>query len=116
MATAKQVTRDIIDWYVEETSAADADFGEAWVEFLDELEWNKRKEGVELISGHALFVKSVGGEGEGEKYWVLFQVGEEFFRIDGYFNSWDGTNWEGSELYKVAPVEVTVIEYQKVDE
>lgn len=116
MATAKQITQGIIDWYLSTTSEAEADFQDAWSEFIDELEWNKRKEGIEIPFGKALFLKSVGGEGEGEKYWVLFQVEEEFFKIDGYFNSWDGVNWEGSELYKVTPVEVTVIEYQKVDE
>jgi hypothetical protein len=115
MATAKQITQEIIDWNVSEGNEEDY-FEGAWRNCREDLEWSSGENGIALPSGKATFVKSFGGEGKGEEYWILFKVGEELFKVDGYYSSWDGVSWDNAELYKVAPVEVTVIEYQKVDE
>lgn len=116
MATAKQITQDILDWYTETANGEETYFGEAWGEFREEIEWISKDQTVSLPSGEATFVDSFGGEGKGEEYWIIFKVGDELFKVDGYYSSWDGVSWENSEVYKVKPVEVIVIEYQKVDE
>lgn len=116
MATAKKITQDILDWYSKQSSEEESYFGDAWSEFREEIEWNSSEEGVQLDSGKATLVERFGGEGKGEEYWIIFKVGEETFKVDGYYSSWDGVNWDDSEVYKVKPVEVTVIQYEKVDE
>lgn len=109
MATAKQIENEIKAFTEQEY------FEDAWPDFLDELDgWRNDPPELELPSGSAKFVKRYGGEGKGEKYWVIFSVGDELFKVDGYYSSWDGSSWDDAEMYKVEPVEVTVIEYRKV--
>lgn len=118
MATAKQISQEIIDWSNSNSSGQNSTFfEEAWRDFKDSLEgWGSKTPEIQLPSGIATFFKRHGGEGMGEEYWVIFKVGEELFEVDGYYSSWDGVSWDGAELYKVAPVEVTIIEYQKVED
>lgn len=113
MATAEQIKQEIRDWNSSKEEISQY-FESAWVNFLGEIEW--RPEGVQLPSGGAFFVRSFGGEGRGEEYWVIFKIGEELFKVDGYYSSWDGINWDEAELYKVVPVEVIVTQYQKIDD
>lgn len=118
MATAKQISQEIIDWNnVEYPEQSTEYFESAWSEFLEALkEWESDPPEVPLPSGPAKFLKKFGGEGKGEEYWVIFKVGDELFKVDGYYASWDGISWDDAEIYKVAPVEVTIIEYQRIKE
>lgn len=61
--------------------------------------------------GKLEFVDDYGGEGQGDDYWVVFKVGDQYFRQDGWYASHDGGYLDG-ELYEVEPVEVTRTEYQ----
>jgi hypothetical protein len=45
--------------------------------------------------------------------WVVFQIGDELWRLDGWYASYEGSNFEDAEPYKVIPKEVTVIQYVK---
>lgn len=111
MATAKQIENEIKAFTKQEY------FEDAWPNFLDELDaWNSEPSSLALPSGQAKFFKRYGGEGKGEEYWVIFSVEDELFKVDGYYSSWDGSSWDEAEIYKVEPVEVTIIEYQKVKE
>lgn len=111
MTTAKQVKQEIIDFTKAEY------FEKAWPDFLEELkDWSSTPPEVQLPSGTAKFFKRYGGEGLGEEYWVIFSVGDELFKVVGYYSSWDGSSWDDAEIYKVEPVEVTVIEYQAVED
>lgn len=60
-----------------------------------------------------------GGEGSGEERYLVFKVvspdGEQLFKKNGAYYSYDGDNWDGS-LYLVTPYEVTVTKYKKVVE
>ena len=58
-------------------------------------------------------VEAYGGEGEGDDYWVVFQCGDQYFRKDGWYASYDGGYLDG-ELYEVKPKQVTVTEFQKI--
>ncbi len=117
------IEQEILDWYnVNETGEVAETVHEVWNEFYENLsskEYVERNAGKSwgstpvLPSGPAYTVEDFGGEGQGETRYVVFSVGEQFFRVDGYYASWDGTTWEDPAPYEVKPVEVTVIDYQK---
>lgn len=115
---ATDVKQEIIDWlqtyehkedYVSEGEPTY--FYQAWDAFQEEI-WGDGT--VELASGTAKTLKRFGGEGKGDAYYVVFQIGDKFYRVDGYYSSWEGVNWDSAEPYEVKPVEVTVIKYKKV--
>lgn len=62
--------------------------------------------------GKVTYVDDYGGEGQGDEYWVVFKVGDQFFRVDGWYASYDGGELDG-DVYEVEPQEVTVIEYNR---
>ena len=66
-------------------------------------------EGFGLAEG----VTSHGGEGEGDQRWIVFKIGERYFRTTGFYSSWDGTEWY-NDLAEVKPVEVKKIEYRNI--
>lgn len=65
---------------------------------------------VELVQARG------GSEGDGERVWLVFKVtrkedGKEFFfKKEGYYSSYDGTDWDGS-FYEVFPEQKYVTEY-----
>jgi hypothetical protein len=62
-------------------------------------------------------VAGEGGEGEGESIWTVSRIldkktGEVFFvRFDGYYESWDGSDWSNNDWSIVKPQEVKVIQW-----
>lgn len=58
-----------------------------------------------------------GGEGQGEEYWVVSRVLDKrtnevfFIQFDGYYTSWDGTDWSENYWNIVEPKEVKVIKW-----
>jgi len=59
--------------------------------------------------------ESFGGyEGDGDSIWKVFKVTKDdevqYFRTSGYYDSWNGTEWERS-IELVDPHEVTVIKW-----
>jgi len=61
-------------------------------------------------------VEHFGGEGQGDSMWKVFEIKNKQtnevvnFRVRGWYNSWNGTEWDG-EIEIVKPVEVTVIKW-----
>jgi hypothetical protein len=114
---AQKIQREIIDWF-NNTESDYHDEEDGPVEYLssaidgfaDAVEYNKG--GVQLASGTAKFIKQKGGEGEGEKYYIIFSVGDATFKVDGYYSSWEGANWDSAEVIEVEPVEVLVTKYK----
>lgn len=69
------------------------------------------EEDVEVPSlGKLEYVDSYGGEGSGDEYWVVFKLGEQLFRVDGYYASYDGGELDG-EPYEVTKVPTTGFDY-----
>lgn len=62
-------------------------------------------------------VKDIGGEGQGDYAAVIFAVetpeGRRLFRKEGYYSSYDGTDWDG-DFAEVEEFEKTVTDYRKV--
>jgi len=61
-------------------------------------------------------IDNVGGEGQGDHVHLVFKVtspkgGVRHFKIDGYYSSYEGTDWDGV-LYEVEPREKTVTVYE----
>lgn len=113
------ITQEILDWYnvndVDEKATSITD--EVWDEFYEALYTKESTEKHEwantpvLPSGPAYVVEDFGGEGMGEDRYVVFSVGDQFFKVDGYYASWDGTTWEDPTPFEVAAKPVTVIKY-----
>lgn len=65
-------------------------------------------------------VDSFGGEGQGDEMWAVYEITNEttktiacHVRVQGYYNSWNGTEWDGS-LEIVEPYEVKVTRWKTV--
>lgn len=56
-----------------------------------------------------------GEEGGGEDVWVVFQIGEDMYRMTGYYNSYDGSEWNTYGMHAVMPYERTIIDYKRVE-
>lgn len=76
---------------------------------VDELAWAVR-DGSHPVK----VIDKFGGEGMGDHAHYVFEVtdGDEkiLVKIDGYYDSWNGTEWQ-DDFYEVVPVEVKVIQY-----
>jgi hypothetical protein len=114
------ITQEILDWFnVNDTEEVSDSISEVWDEFYETLSTKEHIEKYEwahapvLPSGPAFLVEDFGGEGQGETRYVVFSVGEQFFRVDGYYASWDGTTWEDPTPSEVIAKEVTVIRYER---
>lgn len=60
-------------------------------------------------------IEDFGGEGMGDSVYVIFKIGDQFFKKDGYYSSWNGTDWdEGEPLHEVAPAQEMVTVYKAV--
>lgn len=59
-------------------------------------------------------VDETGGMDEGSHASVTIQIGDQFFRKDGYYASHYGYDWDGA-FYEVAPRQVTVTRYERIN-
>ncbi len=88
----------------------------------DFTEVAERAEDFEYEGVKVTLVDSYGGEGDGDTYYRVYKlINEEdskdtiFVKFDGYYSSYNGTDWDNEECFKVEPEEVTVIEYIAVE-
>lgn len=58
-----------------------------------------------------------GGTDEGSHYHVVLKLSKDgedtFVKCDGYYQSYEGTNWEGADVYEAKPIEVKVSQWAK---
>lgn len=74
------------------------------------------EDGVELPGlGTAKLVDSYGGEGQGDEYWIVFELDGEFYKADHYYSSYDGSDpWHGNcTIFPVVGKQVTVTKWQR---
>lgn len=90
--------------------------GDGWEELIThQIKYNNVKSDVIDFE----LVDSYGGEGEGETYYKVFKITnkqtneEVFIKFDGFYDSWNGTEWEYDPFF-VKPVEKTIIDYEKI--
>lgn len=73
--------------------------------------------GIELPGlGLATKVDSFGGEGQGEDLWLIFKIGDQHYKADHYYASYDGCEpWHGNcSIFPVMGKEVTVTKWVKL--
>lgn len=62
-------------------------------------------------------VDDYGGEGQGEERWNISRIVDKrtrevfFIRFDGYYESWNGSDWSNNDWCVVVPKEVKVIKW-----
>lgn len=58
-------------------------------------------------------VDSYGGEDQGSEWYTVkhFTDHDVYIRVDGYYSSYNGTDFDGQELQEVFPTEVKRIEF-----
>jgi len=85
----------------------------------DVVRWGERYE-VDVPNNWDL--KSVhiegGGEGCGEDHWAVFSLTKDeevkYFRVPGYYQSYNGGELYWGEMFEAKPVEKTYIDYEKI--
>ena len=63
--------------------------------------------------GEVKVVSAEGGEGQGDHAHIVFEVEGRFFKLDGYYASFDGFDWSYSDLYEVVPKEKVITVYER---
>lgn len=110
--TVEQLLKSIND-HAEEEYDPDADeYGIP----KSEIAWGYFDDTTNLSVGELSRVKAWGGEGEGDSIGFVAQLtgvdGDiQYFEMDGYYNSWDGSDWSEADIVEVTPKLVTVTEY-----
>lgn len=80
-------------------------------DFIDSMTWGESKVDLGEV-GEAVYVDGkLGREGGGEDIWFVFSVGDSFFRMEGFYTSYDGSSWEGATPERVFPQEKTITVY-----
>jgi len=81
------------------------------------------KKGVTIDNYTLYFVEDFGGEGMGDSAWVIYKLVNNkdltasYIQYDGYYSSYDGTDWESwNEFSVVEPVDVVITQYHGVKE
>lgn len=110
--TAKNFEREVSEW-AELGLRPNRAFETAIANLLLKLRFSGQKS-IELPSGSVTLESTEGGENCGDNYMVRFKCGEKYFECHGYYDSWEGTSWEGVEAIEVRPVEVLVTQYKPV--
>ena len=83
----------------------DHDLYDTWIDFLGGAGESFEYEGYTF--------KPIADDRVNSDVWVVFQIGEELWRMDGWYASYEGSNFDDAVPYKVIAKEVTVIEYVK---
>lgn len=111
--TGKEVSEKVSEF---EESGFDVDYEGSIYQKLHYGHWeDKKKTEVEVPGlGTLTYIDSYGGEGQGDDYWVVFKLGKQHFRVDGWYSSYEGGELDG-EPYEVTPKEVKAIEWVRKD-
>lgn len=73
--------------------------------------------GLLSLFGHSFkLVELYGGEDQGSEYYVIVEYQGMFFKRDGWYDSWDGVEWNeyGDSWFEVKPVIVPTTKYERV--
>lgn len=109
MKTVEEIQQEFVDYFVNEDDVnPESTFEALWTmytyETLECLRYRKDEPWI-LPSGEVKLVDDFGGEGSGNIRLVIFSVGDRFFRVEGHYSSWNGTDWYNSTPIEVVPQE-----------
>lgn len=77
------------------------------------FEFSGEHPSLEIFGEPVRMLREEGGEGKGDLIYIVIQVGDMYFRIDGFYSSWEGFFWD-NPWYQAHPVEVSVTEYHRI--
>ena len=103
-----------------------------WVDSVDDVSWDQVQEvffwsdkdsypSDDLDSWVSGVMTQGGGEGDGEYTCMVFKLvnrstqEETFFKMEGYYASYDGTSWDGN-LHQVRATQKLVTFYVPIDQ
>ena len=73
---------------------------------------------LHLALGEMQTVDEYGGEGQGDDWWSIlyFKDHDVYIRIDGYYSSMDGTQFDGwdTAVSEVRPAQKTITVYESI--
>lgn len=81
--------------------------------YRGEYEWETVPFLLRGVPAEVEVVDETGGMDEGSNASITFQVGDQFFRKDGYYASHYGYDWDGA-FYEVSPRQVTVTQFERI--
>jgi len=122
--TATQV-QSAIEAYNEQVHESNEQNSNSWRDtfaqaLLEGKEYNPQAQKYEEVKveldglGEVTLVDSKPGfEGGGEDIWVVFHVGNQLFKLTGWYGSWDGSNWDEGDVFEVVAEEKIVVVYNK---
>lgn len=98
--TFEEIKKAIEDNNITLEQFAYGDFGTGRDNFITEVGTSKE-------------VERYGGEDKGSEWYSVryFPEHNVYIRLDGYYSSYNGADFEGSELIEVFPTKVTRLEY-----
>jgi len=72
--------------------------------------------GIESIKGLPVqFIDNYrSADGDHDTRYLVFQVGDQYFRISGLYSSWDSTQWYPFSIEEVKPIEKLVTIYEPI--
>jgi hypothetical protein len=115
LATVEQIKQEIIDWVNQKDGSTYGpdEITRVFYDFFDTLNWRSTE--IELPSGTVKLVEAEdAGEGDySADIYVVFSVNGQYFRVDGHYESWAGSEWDANDLYECAPVQVLVTQFQR---
>jgi hypothetical protein len=79
----------------------------------DDLSWECETEDLSTDVGPVRLVARHGGEGQGNRAHLVFQVKRtgQYFRVDGSYSSYEGTDWDELSLRPVQRKTKEVVYY-----
>lgn len=109
------IQQEILDWYNDTDQPGitkkDEYDRQVWSEFYESVAWGDTPL---LASGKTKLEEDHGGgEGDGEERWVVFSVNGQYFEVVGYYQSWEGTEWDDLTIREVEPVQVQVTQFKR---
>lgn len=80
------------------------------------VRWEEYSEWTTTILDADIPVKSLlvygGGEGDGETYYIVFQVGDTLWRVDGFYQSHYGSELDYDTLREVQATQKMITVYE----
>lgn len=107
-----------IEKLLEENEVFEEIFKDGSVGYEETRQPKKDGDFVEIDGLMVRQVDSEGGrEGEGDSVSRVLEVqtcqGSRFFKLCGFYSSWDGTDWE-NDVKEVKPEQVTITVYKEI--
>jgi len=113
ISTMNKLTgKEILQILNENYSTSSIAYGELG-EFQNQLTEQEQQEIIDQL-GEVKQVYSRGGEGKGDEWSRVqhFVDHDVYIRVDAYYASYEGTDFDGASVYVCKPIEKTVVFYE----